>query len=156
MGVSGRHFIGLLSGGFLVIIAKKGSSKVPQGPSPPLLLTVVVDFVTLLTCCNKSLFVILIHCVTVATVTTPTKTKRKRRRTNKNCFLEFQRLTNGTNPWEKLKRKETKWGLFLFSFLFFYLKIDTLCLWITLVNFRSDFIPNRIVYAIMKECAGIN
>ena len=115
-----RHFIGLLSGGFLVIIAKKGSSKVPQGPSPPLLLTVVVDFVTLLTCCNKSLFVILIHCVTVATVTTPTKTKRKRRRTNKNCFLEFQRLTNGTNPWEKLKRKETKGGLLLFSFLFFF------------------------------------
>ena len=103
-----RYFIGRLSGGFLVIIAKKGSSKIPQGPSPPLLLTVVVDFVTLLTCCNKSLFVILIHCVTVATVTTPTKTKRKRRRTNKNCFLEFQRLTNGTNPWEKFKRKETK------------------------------------------------
>ena len=108
MGVSGRHFIGLLSGGFLVIIATKGSSKVPQGPSPPLLLTVVVDFVTLLTCCNKSFFVILIHCVTVATVTTPTKTKRKRRRTNKNCFLEFQRLTNGTNPWEKIKTKRNE------------------------------------------------
>lgn len=115
-----RHFIGLLSGGFLVIIAKKGSSKVPQGPSPPLLLTVVVDFVTMLTCCNKSLFVILIHCVTVATVTTPTKTKRKRRRTNKNCFLEFQRLTNGTNPWEKLKRKKRNEGCFSFPFFFFF------------------------------------
>ena len=92
MGVSGRHFIGLLSGGFLVIIATKGSSKVSQGPSPPLL----------------SLPVILIHCVTVATVTTPTKTKKEAKKNKQEFFLEFQRLTNGTNPWEKIKTKRNE------------------------------------------------
>ena len=70
MGVSGRHFIGLLSGGFLVIIATKGSSKVSQGPSPPLL----------------SLPVILINCVTVATVTTPTKTKKEAKKNKQELF----------------------------------------------------------------------
>lgn len=113
-----RHFIGLLSGGFLVIIAKKGSSKVPQGPSPPLLLTVVVDFVTLLTCCNKSLFVILIHCVTVARVTTPTKAKKNKQ--------ELFSGVSAPHQWDQslgkieTKRNEMRVASLFLPFFFFF------------------------------------
>lgn len=68
-------------------------------PSPPL--TILIDFVTLFTCCNKSVFVslILIHCVTFATATTPTNTNEAKKKNN--YFFEFRRLTNGTKPGKK-------------------------------------------------------
>lgn len=125
-----RHFIGLLSGGFLVIIATKGSSRVPQGPSPPLLLTVVVDFVTLLTCCNKSLFVILIHCVTVATVTTPTKTKKEAKKNKQELFSGVSAPHQWDQSLGKIETKRNEMrvaSLFLSFFFSFFLKIDTLC-----------------------------
>ena len=101
-----RHFIGLLSGGFLVIIATKGSSKVSQGPSPPLL----------------SLPVILIHCVTVATVTTPTKTKKEAKKNKQELFSGV----SAPHQWDQslgkieTKRNEMRVASLFLSFFFFF------------------------------------